>query len=457
MPRSRPAKARRSWTRPERTLYPPSHGPMDALVSSFLAAHPSFRLRALGARANRDALDLAPFGHAVEYLDAAEHPAWVSRYHAANKARFPGFLALPGWVLVDLYLMPAAIGLLTCPAPPLRRPPPRPRRRRRGRRRRLLRRPQRAPRGRHRRLPHLPARGHRRRRPDQGGHPPHATRAHRAGRHRPVGQPQRSGSTPASARAAPGRPRPRRARQGGRQLRLLRRSPRPLRDRRRHDPPLRRARSRSSPRRPLDARRRPRHPRRSAPARCVRRAHRHPPSRPLHRRPPRAGRSMRKSRTDGDHGDRRAAPSRLRASSSSPPRPTASAPAWSTRRGASSTASSPPTTAGSSTTISSTLGRAQAEHRALARAARAPRGAGPRVHRPARARLRADVGERPAPLPPAGPRRQPGGAPLRAARRWRRSGTPRWSPARSSRGWRRPTASPPRWRTRSITSSRWPT
>jgi hypothetical protein len=89
---------------------------MDALLSSFLAAHPECRLRALGARANRDALDLAPFGHAVEFLDAAEHPEWVARYHAANKARFPGFLALPGWVLVDLYLMPAAIGLITCPA-----------------------------------------------------------------------------------------------------------------------------------------------------------------------------------------------------------------------------------------------------------------------------------------------------------------------------------------------------
>jgi hypothetical protein len=89
---------------------------MDALLSSFLTAHPECRLRALGARANRDALDLAPFGHPVEFLDAAEHPAWVDRYHAANRARFPGFLALPGWVLVDLYLMPAAIGLVTCPA-----------------------------------------------------------------------------------------------------------------------------------------------------------------------------------------------------------------------------------------------------------------------------------------------------------------------------------------------------
>jgi hypothetical protein len=90
--------------------------PMRTLLAAFLAAHPECRFRALGARANRDALDLAPLGHAVEFLDAAERPEWVERYHAANRARFKGALALPGWVLADLYLMPAAIGLVTCPA-----------------------------------------------------------------------------------------------------------------------------------------------------------------------------------------------------------------------------------------------------------------------------------------------------------------------------------------------------
>lgn len=89
---------------------------MHALLADFLAAHPECTLRALGARANREALDLAPFGQAVDFIDAAEHPEWVERYHAANLARFPGPLTLPGWVLVDLYLMPAAIGLVTCPA-----------------------------------------------------------------------------------------------------------------------------------------------------------------------------------------------------------------------------------------------------------------------------------------------------------------------------------------------------
>jgi hypothetical protein len=89
---------------------------MRSLLADFLAAHPECRFRALGARVNRDALDLAPFGLPIEHLDAAEHPTWVDRYHAANRARFKGSVALPGWVLVDLYLMPAAIGMITCPA-----------------------------------------------------------------------------------------------------------------------------------------------------------------------------------------------------------------------------------------------------------------------------------------------------------------------------------------------------
>lgn len=89
---------------------------MHTFIADFLVRHPECRFRALGARQNRSALDLAPFGHAVEFLDASENAEWVERYHAANRARFPGLLTLPGWVLVDLYLMPAAIGLLTCPA-----------------------------------------------------------------------------------------------------------------------------------------------------------------------------------------------------------------------------------------------------------------------------------------------------------------------------------------------------
>lgn len=89
---------------------------MHDVLATFLSRHPECRFRALGAVQNEAALNLDPFGHAIELIDAAAHPAWVERYHAANRARFPGALALPGWVLVDLYLMPAAIGLITCPA-----------------------------------------------------------------------------------------------------------------------------------------------------------------------------------------------------------------------------------------------------------------------------------------------------------------------------------------------------
>ncbi len=89
---------------------------MDETIAAFFARHPECRFRALGARDNASALDHRPFGQQVEYLDAAAEPAWVERYHAANRLRFPEPLALPGWVLVDFYLLPAAIGLLTCPA-----------------------------------------------------------------------------------------------------------------------------------------------------------------------------------------------------------------------------------------------------------------------------------------------------------------------------------------------------
>jgi len=89
---------------------------MDDLFAAFRDRHPECAFRALGAQVNAAALDLMPFGQSIEYLDAAAHPVWVERYQAANRACFPDTLSLPGWVLVDLYLMPAAIGLLTCPA-----------------------------------------------------------------------------------------------------------------------------------------------------------------------------------------------------------------------------------------------------------------------------------------------------------------------------------------------------
>jgi hypothetical protein len=89
---------------------------MRSLAADFFARHPELRLAALGSGANQEALDLAPFGQSVRFYAAEEHPRLVERYRAANHYAFPGELALPGWVLSDLYLLPGAIGLLTCSA-----------------------------------------------------------------------------------------------------------------------------------------------------------------------------------------------------------------------------------------------------------------------------------------------------------------------------------------------------
>lgn len=73
------------------------------------------RIAALGHAANRQALDLNPLGMIAEFLDCGNEPDWVSDYHAANAECFPSALALPGWVLADLFLLPSAICLLTAP------------------------------------------------------------------------------------------------------------------------------------------------------------------------------------------------------------------------------------------------------------------------------------------------------------------------------------------------------
>lgn len=89
---------------------------MRAQCADFFARHPELSLAALGAAANQEALDLVPFGQPARYFPAEHHPQLVERYRAANLFSFPGELALPGWVLSDLYLLPGAIGLLTCAA-----------------------------------------------------------------------------------------------------------------------------------------------------------------------------------------------------------------------------------------------------------------------------------------------------------------------------------------------------
>lgn len=93
--------------------------PAREAVRELAGRHPRLRFCALGARENAGALDLDPFGIRAEFFDAAErgaHPDWVGRYLEANQRAFGGPLALPGWVLVDCYLMPGAIGLLVGPA-----------------------------------------------------------------------------------------------------------------------------------------------------------------------------------------------------------------------------------------------------------------------------------------------------------------------------------------------------
>jgi hypothetical protein len=71
------------------------------------------RVVALGSAAARDHLDLRAGGIVdVTFADAARSPELVGRYHALNLRCFGGPLTLPGWVLADLYLLPAAITLL---------------------------------------------------------------------------------------------------------------------------------------------------------------------------------------------------------------------------------------------------------------------------------------------------------------------------------------------------------
>ncbi len=89
---------------------------MRALADDFFARHPELRLAALGAEANKEALNLHPFGQNVHFYAAEKNPKLVELYRAANLYSFPGELALPGWVLSDLYLLPGAIGMLMCSA-----------------------------------------------------------------------------------------------------------------------------------------------------------------------------------------------------------------------------------------------------------------------------------------------------------------------------------------------------
>ncbi len=86
--------------------------PNDPAVDAFFAKRPQLRFVLLGHGANRAHLNLRPLGVPAEFLCAEDHPELVARYHAANAAKFGGALTLPGWVLVDFYLMPGAIAMV---------------------------------------------------------------------------------------------------------------------------------------------------------------------------------------------------------------------------------------------------------------------------------------------------------------------------------------------------------
>ena len=91
---------------------------VDSALATFFTAHPSFRVVVLGHAANADALDLRPLGVPARFVSAAEAPELVTQYLSANQAKFGGPLALPGWVLVDLYLLPGCVTLLVDEATP---------------------------------------------------------------------------------------------------------------------------------------------------------------------------------------------------------------------------------------------------------------------------------------------------------------------------------------------------
>ncbi len=87
-------------------MAPPS--PLDAHAQAWRATRSGLELFALGARDNRSALDLEPFGLPATWCAAEEHPALCAQYLALNRLSFPR-LPLARWAMSDLYLMPGAI------------------------------------------------------------------------------------------------------------------------------------------------------------------------------------------------------------------------------------------------------------------------------------------------------------------------------------------------------------
>lgn len=83
---------------------------MQNLVKEYVEKH-GLELWALGSASHRGVVSPTPFGLEARYVDAETDPQLVRTYMAANRQAFSGPLALPGWVLTDLYLLPGVVGL----------------------------------------------------------------------------------------------------------------------------------------------------------------------------------------------------------------------------------------------------------------------------------------------------------------------------------------------------------
>jgi hypothetical protein len=68
-----------------------------------------------GSAAHRSHLNFSECPTA-QFWEAESSPEMARQYRAANQVRFPGPLALPGWVFCDLFVLPGAIGVITGPA-----------------------------------------------------------------------------------------------------------------------------------------------------------------------------------------------------------------------------------------------------------------------------------------------------------------------------------------------------
>ncbi len=87
---------------------------MQNFVREYIDKH-RLELWALGSAAHRSVVSPTPFGLETRYVEAESHPELVKTYLASNRQAFAGPLALPGWVLTDLYLLPGVVGLLVGP------------------------------------------------------------------------------------------------------------------------------------------------------------------------------------------------------------------------------------------------------------------------------------------------------------------------------------------------------